>query len=90
MFMTSLMQDGYNKIEKNELIPGDLVLYTYHNEPSHIGMVSCASSFELLVLSKWGKDGEVEHDYRQVPERLGIPSAFYSTRTGYVAAKILQ
>lgn len=84
-----LAQDGYNKIEKKELIPGDLVLYTCHDEPSHIGLVSCVSSIELLVLSKWGKDGEVEHDYRQVPEWLGIPTAYYSTRTKHVAAKIL-
>ena len=85
-----LTQDGYNKISKDELIPGDLVLYTFDDEPSHIGMVSCVSSFELLVLSKWGKDGEVEHDYKQVPEWLGTLTTFYSTRTEYVAGNVLQ
>ena len=85
-----LTQDGYNEIRKDELVPGDLVLYTYQDEPSHIGMVSCVSSYELLVLSKWGKDGEVEHDYRQVPDELGNPTAYYSTRSEYVTEKIFR
>lgn len=85
-----LTYDGYNEIMKDELIPGDLVLYTYQGEPSHVGMVSCISPYELLVLSKWGKDGEVEHDYRQVPDELGVPTAYYSTRTRYVTEQIFQ
>lgn len=85
-----LTQDGYTEIRKDELIPGDLVLYTYQKEPSHIGMVSCVSSCELLVLSKWGKDGEVEHHYKQVPELLGSPTAYFSTRIKNVTSNIFQ
>ena len=83
-----LAHDGYNEISREKLIPGDLVLYTYCEKPSHVGMVSCVSPYELLVLSKWGKDGEVEHDYRQVPNELGIPTAYFSTRTEYVTEKL--
>ena len=85
-----LMYDGYNEIMKDELIPGDLVLYTFQDEPSHVGMVSCVSPYELLVLSKWGKDGEIEHDYREVPYELGVPTAYYSTRAEHVTEQLFR
>ena len=75
--------DGYNQIGQEQLIAGDLVLYTLNNEPSHIGLVSCKSSYELRVLSKWGKDGEIEHDYREVPAHCGLPTSYYSTRVNH-------
>lgn len=84
-----LKQDGYNEITKDECVAGDLVLYTFEGEPSHIGLVSCVSWFQdrvarLTVLSKWGKAGEVEHDHDHVPVHCGIPTAYYSTRINHV------
>ena len=80
-----LRYDGYTQIAKEQLVAGDLVLYTFAREPSHIGLVSCISMYDLRVLSKWGKAGEVEHDYREVPAHCGIPTAYYSTRANHVA-----
>ena len=84
-----LKQDGYNEIIMDECVAGDLVLYTLEGEPSHIGLVSCVTLFQqritrLSVLSKWGKDGEVEHDHNHVPVHCGIPTSYYSTRVNHV------
>lgn len=83
-----LKQDGYNMITKDEVAAGDLVLYSFENKYSHIAMVSCVSRFDLRVISKWGKDGEVEHEYRDVPVHLGEPTHFYTTRTKNVTVQI--
>lgn len=83
-----LTQDGYNLIEKEKVVAGDLVLYTFENKYSHIGMVSCVSRLDLKVISKWGKDGEVEHEYRDVPFHLGEPAYFYTTRAENVSVQI--
>ena len=80
-----LRHDGYNQILRRQLVAGDLVLYTLGQEPSHIGMVTCISALDLRVLSKWGRIGEVEHEYRDVPAHCGTPSAYYSTRVNHVA-----
>ena len=84
-----LKQDGYNEISKEECVAGDLVLYTFDGEPSHIGLVSCVAWMQkritrLSVLSKWGKAGEVEHDYNHVPVHCGIPTSYFSTRIDHV------
>ena len=84
-----LRHDGYNRIDKENVVAGDLVLYILENLFSHIGIVSCVSTFDLRVLSKWGKDGEFEHDYREVPEHLGIPKYFYTTRAKDVTVQVL-
>jgi len=83
-----LKQDGYNVIDKAKVVPGDLVLYTFEKKYSHIGMVSSVSRLDLRVISKWGKDGEVEHDYRDVPFHLGKPKYFYTTRANNVTVQI--
>ncbi|MCY4071748.1 MAG: hypothetical protein OXG60_10645 [Chloroflexi bacterium] len=83
-----LRHDGYDKIQKDEVVAGDLVLYTFENKFSHIGMVSCVSSFDLRVVSKWGKDGEVEHEFREVPFYLGVPAYFYTTRAKNVTVQV--
>ena len=80
-----LKHDGYNLVKQESLAPGDLVLYTQNEEPVHIGMVSSVSSVDLRVLSKWGKDGEMVHDYREVPAHCGTPTAYYSTRVSHAA-----
>ena len=83
-----LRHDGYNMIQKDEVVPGDLILYTFEDKFSHIGMVSCFSSFDLRVISKWGKDGEVEHEYREVPVHLGVPACFYTARAKNVTVQV--
>ncbi len=50
-----LTQDGYNVIQKEKVVAGDLVLYTFENKYSHIGMVSCVSRLDLrVVLTRFG------------------------------------
>ena len=80
--------DGYNRIEKEDAVAGDLVLYKFESKFSHIGMVSCVSNIDLRVISKWGKDGEVEHEYRDVPFHLGEPTNFYTTRAKNVTVQV--
>ena len=85
-----LRNDGYNIIMREQVVAGDVVLYTLQREPAHVGLVSCVSVenrriIGLQVLSKWGKGGEVEHDYREVPVHCGIPTAYYSTRKNHDA-----
>ncbi len=83
-----LKQDGYNVIEKKKVVAGDLVLYTFQKKYSHVGMISCVSELDLRVISKWGKDGEFEHEYRDVPFHLGIPTDFYTTRANNVTEQV--
>ena len=83
-----LTQDGYNVTEREKVVAGDLVLYTFANKYSHVGIVSYVSRLDLRVISKWGKDGEVEHEYRDVPFHLGEPAYFYTTRAENVTVQI--
>jgi len=80
-----LREDGYNKIPLERVVTGDLVLYTFSNMPSHIGLVTIVHSPlgqipSIRVLSKWGKDGEIEHHSEDVPSYCGRPSSYWSEK----------
>ena len=80
-----LRGDGYNEIPLEQLDLGDVVLYTFYNNPSHIGLVTIVHSrigqiLNIRVLSKWGKDGEIEHDYEDVPSHCGKPDSYWSEK----------
>ncbi len=75
---------------KEKCVAGDLVLYKFAGEPSHIGLISCVTLsadrvVRMSVLSKWGKDGEVEHDHDHVPMHCGLPTNYYSTMVNHAA-----
>ena len=80
-----LSADGYQKIAKDELSVGDVVVYTIGEKRTHVGLVTCIQPRlgkipNIRVLSKWGKDGEVEHQMEDVPPLLGQPNEFWTER----------
>lgn len=80
-----LRQDGYNKVTEREIVPGDLVVYTSNEVPTHVGLImtilSRGSNLEnLIILSKWGKEAEILHRVDVVPELYGKPTEFWSER----------
>jgi len=82
-----LQEDNYRPISRNEVQVGDVVVYSYRNELSHVGIIL---KVELIgqtpiftVMSKWGDVApEFVHLIDQVPEVLGEPIAFYTDRVG--------
>ena len=80
-----LEHDGYYKTSKSKLHVADVVVYTLDTEPKHVGLVthiypSLGQIDNIRVLSKWGPDGEVEHNLDDVPVWCGRPTYFYSER----------
>lgn len=80
-----LREDGYTRIPTEQLDLGDVVLYTFDNHPSHIGLVTIVHPMlgqipNIRVLSKWGKDGEIEHHYEDVPSHCGKPDSYWSEK----------
>ena len=85
-----LTHDGYNEIRFNRIEVGDVVVYTEKRNPEHVGLITHVGRRKgeienVRVLSKWGKEGEIEHYLNVVPERFGQPSEFWSERVSYVA-----
>ncbi len=81
-----LQQDGYRRTTVGELHAGDIVVYTDDETPVHVGLIICVhpplgNILNIRVLSKWGKDGEVEHRMQDVPSPLGKPSQFWTERS---------
>lgn len=82
-----LENDGYNKIEEEYLVAGDIVLYANQDGPSHVGMIIFAKTKgvkDIRVLSKWGYAGEVEHHLHVVPKSIGSATEFWTERAPYV------
>lgn len=80
-----LREDGYNEIPLKQLDLGDVVLYTFYNKPSHIGLVTIVHPMigqisNIRVLSKRGRDGEIEHHYEDVPFNCGSPHSYWSEK----------
>lgn len=81
-----LREDGYRKVELQEVTLGDLVVYRSQRDqpPVHIGVVFAKpvslSDPSLTILSKWGRDPEYLHDLRDVPETYGTIHEFFSER----------
>ena len=79
-------EDGYSRCEVPEV--GDVVVYraSPRGEISHVGQVVSVKAdikearFEVLVLSKWGADGEYLHPVGSVPSTLGSHHEFWSER----------
>ena len=82
-----LWRDGYSEIPKDHLDVGDVVIY-FREKPEHVGLVTFVPRHKsdhngVRVLSKWGKDGEIEHFLDVVPERFGRPTEYWSEKAPY-------
>jgi hypothetical protein len=78
-----LKEDSFRAITRDEVVAGDIALYKFRGEPSHVGMITHIESYptkSIVVLSRWGFDGEYEHFMEDVPEVHGIASEFYTER----------
>ena len=85
---TFLTDDGYRRIQDNDLRTGDLVIYRDEfGEPAHVGIVHHVSPYrpdltrDVYVLSQWGRDGEYIHRIDDVNHNLGTPTEFWTDRT---------
>jgi hypothetical protein len=84
-----LQDDGYRRLlGEAEAQAGDVVVYRNdHGEVCHAGIVVRKNLYNpenrkdtLVVLSKWGAEGEYEHDASDVPVFCGHPSEYWTDR----------
>lgn len=80
-----LADDFYRKISMAQLDAGDIVIYTRNGTRTHIGLIifierEANEIRNIVVLSKWGADGEIEHDLQIVPKGYGFPTEFWSEK----------
>ena len=90
-----LRSDDYQPVSIDDLIVGDVVVYTLDKKRVHVGLVtrvlpSMGSVRNIRVLSKWGKHGEVEHRLEDVPYYLGQPSEYWSERVPHELGQLFQ
>lgn len=90
-----LSNDGYKPIAKDNLVVGDVVVYTLDKKRVHVGLVTrvfpnIGNIPIIRVLSKWGKHGEVEHRLEDVPYYLGKPSEFWSERVPHEIGQLFR
>jgi hypothetical protein len=68
---TILDDDGYLRIEWNEAIEGDIVIYLERGDFSHSGIVMTIDRSGVVpvmwILSKWGHAHEVVHKVHECP-----------------------
>ena len=83
-----LEDDEYRPIDRYGLQQGDIVVYKdNHNEDSHVAIVFevklnlVDATFEVVVLSQWGQDGEYLHKDDDVNPQLGTPTEYWTDRT---------
>lgn len=84
-----LNDDNYGKISLEQLDTGDIVIYTKNSVRRHIGLVTHIERERneirnIVVLSKWGADGEIEHYLNAVPKGYGDPTEFWSEKVSDV------
>jgi len=81
-----LREDGYRRIDRSQLKPGDVVLYKDQNgQPTHVALVIAIERYKqvlnIQVMSKWGGTApEFVHFVESVPDLYGNPSEFYTDR----------
>lgn len=83
-----MTEDGFRRVEEEELEIGDVVIYRSDNrEISHVGLIAKITVIvergqrEITVLSQWGADGEYFHRIDDVHPNLGRPTEFWTDRT---------
>lgn len=87
-----LQEDGYIKLAgEAEARVGDVVAYRDDaNEVCHAGIVWRKNLYDpqnptrdtLAVLSKWGREGEYEHEAADLPYLCGKPAEYWTDRKG--------
>ena len=86
-----LREDGYRLLANEaETEKGDVVVYRdQKGDVSHVGIVVRKNPYNpenpkdvLVVLSKWGAEGEYEHDASYVPLLCGKPVEYWTDRKG--------
>lgn len=84
-----LRDDGYRRIQEEEAVEGDVVVYRQNGTPNHVGIIydlkdmsltGDGSRVEHWVLSQWGQDGEYLHKMREVPVLYGNTIEFWTER----------
>ncbi|MCY3831839.1 MAG: hypothetical protein OXG85_02410 [Chloroflexi bacterium] len=90
-----LINDGYQPAAKDDLVVGDVVVYTLGSKRVHVGLVTrvlpkLGKISNTRVLSKWGKHGEVEHRMEDVPYYLGKPCEYWSERAPHDIERLFQ
>lgn len=83
-----LEDDGLRRVSnKGDLQHGDIVVYRDdEGEVSHVGIVAdvkadlANATWEVLVLSQWGRHGEYFHLDEDVHSRLGKPTEYWTDR----------
>ena len=84
-----LQEDWHRQLrDATEAEPGDVVVYHDSNgEVCHAGIVVRKNVLipgqpadPLIVLSKWGADGEYSHGLSRLPSSLGTPAQFWTDR----------
>lgn len=61
-----LQDDGYQPVELDHILPGDIVVYFQNGDAEHSGII-IQSGFVPIVLSKWGPAHEVIHRVNDCP-----------------------
>ena len=83
-----LREDGYRKLPgEADAKEGDVVVYRLPNQGvSHVGIVvgknivADHNADALVILSKWGMDGEYVHNATALPALLGRPAEYWTDR----------
>lgn len=77
-----LDNDCYSPILFSQIKCGDIVIYSKNNRRTHVGLVTSVDR-SVMVLSKWGRSAEVEHEISVVPRDYGTHSEYWSERVPY-------
>ena len=65
--MNILRDDDYEKIESEDIMPGDIAVYFKDGDLEHSGIVVGCPQFGPVILSKWGAAHEVVHFFGDCP-----------------------
>jgi hypothetical protein len=80
-----LADDGYREIQRQETELGDVVLYEFLGQASHVGVIvdihDQGNWRDFRVMSKWGDAAEYIHPIDALPEALGTVAGFYTDRS---------
>ena len=84
-----LEDDEYQVVSRQHTMPGDLVVYYRQDKICHMGIIFgieqdvANAELNILVLSKWGYDGEYLHQERDVPIQYGNTLVYFSEKKEY-------
>ena len=62
-----LTDDEYKKVDRTDVLPGDIVIYFTRGDAEHSGLVVSVDNLGPRVPSKWGACHEVVHRLNECP-----------------------